>query len=53
MFQLDVADELLDDLRQRLSRTRWPDEIPGSGWLYGSDPAYMRDLVEYWRDDFD
>ena len=52
-FQLDVDDETLDDLRQRLTRTRWPDEVPGSGWLYGSDPDYMGKLVEYWRDDFD
>jgi microsomal epoxide hydrolase len=48
-----VPDDVLDDLRGRLSRTRWPDEIPGSGWRYGSNLDFMRRLVEHWRDGFD
>ena len=31
-FTIDVADEEIDDLRRRLSATRWPDPIPGTGW---------------------
>jgi microsomal epoxide hydrolase len=52
-FRLDVPQETLDDLRARLELTRWPDEIPDSGWQYGSNLAYVRRLVERWRDGFD
>ena len=36
-FEIKVDDKVLDDLRQRLANTRWPDEIPGSEWDYGSN----------------
>ncbi|PKB82230.1 MAG: multidrug MFS transporter [SAR202 cluster bacterium Io17-Chloro-G9] len=52
-FTIDVPQEVLLDLKERLSRTRWPDEIPNSAWDYGSNLAYVRELVEYWRDHFD
>ena len=43
-FEIRVPDAVLDDLRERLARTRWPDQIPGSGWGYGTDLEYLRDL---------
>ena len=52
-FTLTVDDEVLVDLRQRLDHVRWPDEIPGSGWRYGADLAYMQQLVRYWRHEYD
>ncbi len=52
-FTIAVEDSVLDDLRRRLGDTRWPDEIPNSGWDYGSNLAYMKDLIEYWRTGFD
>jgi microsomal epoxide hydrolase len=52
-FRIHVPAAVLDDLRERLARVRWPDEIPGSGWTYGTDLATMKDLVAYWRDGFD
>jgi microsomal epoxide hydrolase len=52
-FTVDVPDEVLNDLRDRLARTRWPDQIPGSGWGYGTDLEYLRDLCETWRTTFD
>ena len=52
-FEIAIDDAALDDLRQRLKDTRWPDEIPGSGWEYGSNLAYLKELVEYWRTTFD
>lgn len=52
-FHVSVAASVLDDLRQRLARTRWPDEITGSEWDYGTNLDYLRELVEYWRKDFD
>ena len=52
-FKIAVDDGVLDDLRQRLADTRWPDEIPASGWDYGSNLDYLKSLVEYWRTGFD
>lgn len=52
-FEIRVSDEQLEDLRERLARTRWPDQIPGSGWDYGTDLAYLQELCEYWREKFD
>ena len=52
-FKIHVPDEVLRDLKARLARTRFPDEIEGSGWEYGADLRYMKDLFAYWRDQFD
>jgi pimeloyl-ACP methyl ester carboxylesterase len=52
-FRIRVPDAVLSDLRQRLARTRFPGEITGSGWDYGTNLAYLRELVTYWRDRFD
>jgi pimeloyl-ACP methyl ester carboxylesterase len=52
-FTIHVPDDVLEDLRQRLGQTRFPDEIPGSGWDYGSNLDYLKALVHYWRTDFD
>ena len=50
---LAVGDDVLDDLRDRVRRTRWPDTIAGAGWSYGTDLAYLRELAAYWVDGFD
>lgn len=52
-FRAEVPQADLDDLRERLARTRWPDEPPGSGWTYGVPLGYLQDLAAYWRDAFD
>ena len=52
-FTISVSDETLDDLRNRLNQTRWPDEIKNSGWDYGSNLAYIRELCLYWAREFD
>ncbi|MEQ4196665.1 epoxide hydrolase family protein [Streptomyces sp. YIM 103828] len=52
-FRLDIAEADLDDLRGRLDRTRWPDELPGSGWDYGVPLAHLQELTRYWRHDYD
>lgn len=52
-FKIAVSDAQVHDLRVRLANARWPDEIEGSGWAYGADLAYMKELVAYWRDRFD
>jgi pimeloyl-ACP methyl ester carboxylesterase len=43
----------LDDLQDRLKRTRWPDEVDDAGWDYGANLAYMQELIAYWRTTFD
>jgi len=52
-FRLHVPEETLKDLRERLSRVRWPDEPPIEPWSTGTSVGYMRQLVDYWRDRFD
>ena len=48
-FQINVSQEVLDDLRQRLQRTRWPDAVEGAGWDYGTNLDYMKELTSYWQ----
>jgi pimeloyl-ACP methyl ester carboxylesterase len=52
-FRIDVPQSELDDLRDRLARTRWPDELPGAGWSRGVPLDYLKELAEYWRTTFD
>ena len=52
-FRLSVPDADVADLRERLARTRWPDEPPLEPWATGASLDYMRELVAYWRDGFD
>src|SRR2546429_9630058 len=52
-FTLNVPDQTIADLRERLSRTRFPDQAPGAPWAYGTDVGYLQQLVEYWRSAFD
>ena len=52
-FTIHVPDDVLDDLRSRLARTRWPHPLPYPGWASGADLDYLRDLVGYWATAFD
>ena len=52
-FTIAIEDGVLEDLQKRLADTRWPDEIPNTGWDYGSNLGYLKELVEYWRNKFD
>jgi pimeloyl-ACP methyl ester carboxylesterase len=52
-FRLDVDPALVADLQARLRRTRFADEPPDAGWDYGTNAAYLRELVAYWGDGFD
>ncbi len=51
-FRSAVPRADLDDLRNRLAATRWPDELPGVGWAYGVPLEYLRELVAYWQDGY-
>lgn len=52
-FRIAVDDEVLDDLHERLVRTRFPDQLEGAGWEYGMPVDVLRDYVSYWRDEYD
>jgi pimeloyl-ACP methyl ester carboxylesterase len=52
-FRIDIRQADLDDLRDRLARTRWPSEIPGQGWTRGVPVDYLRDLAGYWAEGYD
>ncbi len=52
-FNLHVPDADIADLKERLERTRWPDEPPLAPWSTGTSLAYAKELAEYWRTTFD
>lgn len=51
-FTLRTPDAVLDDLRERLRRTRFPGEVQDSGWDYGTNLTYQKELIAYWLDGF-
>ena len=52
-FQIAIPQATLDELCARLANTRWPDEAEGAGWNYGTNLEYMKELVEYWQNEYD
>lgn len=52
-FEIDIPQADLDDLTDRLARTRWPNELDGAGTDYGFPLARLRALADYWRTDYD
>jgi pimeloyl-ACP methyl ester carboxylesterase len=52
-FRIAVPDAVLADLKERLTRTRFPDEVNDADWSYGTSLAYLKELVEYWRTGYD
>ncbi|MFE3543247.1 epoxide hydrolase family protein [Nocardia sp. NPDC059177] len=52
-FRIDIPQTDLDDLRDRLRRTRWAAPLPGAGWDRGVPTDYLRELARYWAEDFD
>ena len=51
-YKINVPQMTLDDMRTRLARTRWTDEIEGAMWDYGTNLQYLRELCHYWHNDF-
>ncbi|WP_063053332.1 epoxide hydrolase family protein [Nocardia arthritidis] len=52
-FRIDIPQADLDDLRFRVARTRWIDDLPGVGWERGVPTAYLKELAGYWAEKFD
>jgi pimeloyl-ACP methyl ester carboxylesterase len=52
-FKIAIPQSTLNDLRERLARTRWPDEVEGAGWSYGTNLDSLKSLVAYWQHEYD
>ena len=52
-FTIHIEQEVLNDMLRRIRQTRWPDAIENSGWNYGADLIYMKELAGYWQTSFD
>src|SRR5450755_3389259 len=52
-FKINIQQSILDDLRNRISNTRWTDEIGNSKWEYGTNKTYLKELCNYWQNNFD
>jgi epoxide hydrolase len=52
-FRVEIPQADLDDLRDRLARTRFAPAAPGDSWDYGTPESYLRESVEHWRTGFD
>lgn len=52
-FEINVPDEVLVDLRKRLAHTRYPDQLEGAQWEYGTELQYLRSLCRYWETEYD
>jgi hypothetical protein len=52
-FSIHIEAKILSDLRERIRKTRWPDQAPGAAWEQGTDLEYLRQLLAYWADEFD
>jgi len=52
-FKIDVQQHVLDDLFKRLRQTRWTDEPVNSDWNFGMNPTYLKELVNYWLNEYD
>lgn len=52
-FTINIEQETLTDLQERLARTRWTDEVAGAEWEYGTNLTYLKDLIDYWQQHFD
>lgn len=52
-FKINVPNEVLKDIRQRLQKVRWPYKIANSGWKYGTNLDYMKEIVDYWLNNYD
>jgi len=52
-FTISIPQATIDDLRERLARTRWTSQAKGLEWNYGTDLGYLRDLTDYWQGQYD
>ncbi len=52
-FSIVVGDDVLDDVRDRVARTRWAHDFANDDWRYGTNGGYLKELAKYWLDHYD
>ena len=52
-FRVEIGSDVIEDLRERVSRTRWPNDPPGARWSQGTDLGYLQDFLRFWAEDLD
>src|SRR5690606_20049963 len=52
-FKIAIPDSAVEDLKDRLDRTRWPEEVNDDDWSYGARLPWLKRVVDYWRDGYD
>ena len=52
-FKVSIDESKIEDLYKRIDLTRWPDEINDDIWTLGTKKSFLKDAVQYWRNDFD
>lgn len=52
-YTIAIPQADLDDLKERLARIRWSNELPGMGSDYGVSLDPIKRLVKYWRESYD
>lgn len=52
-FKIKISDNVITDLKQRLSKTIWPGERQDAGWNFGTSEVYLKELVDYWQTKYD
>lgn len=52
-FTVNISEDVLNDLKNRIQNTRWPGEPEGSGWHFGTSEKYLKELTDYWLNEYD
>lgn len=52
-FKIDISQSIIDDLKNRIANTRWSYEIENSNWEFGTNKSYLKELCDYWKNEFD
>ena len=52
-YRISVGDDVLDDLKSRLRRTRWPEAELVSDWSQGAPLEWIKDICHYWAEEYD
>ncbi|MGE0338145.1 MAG: epoxide hydrolase family protein [Gammaproteobacteria bacterium] len=52
-FRIDIPEQTLTDLHNRLARIRWARDYANDDWKYGANGDYLKELLAYWHDGYD
>ena len=52
-FVLDIKQDIIDDVKNRLRNSRISKDIENDNWRYGTEESYLRELIHYWINNYD